>query len=51
MSKKNKPRWKEFIMYEQLARRHKQNGGSEYKVNRLHEKAREKEQKQKEETE
>lgn len=51
MSKKNKPRWKELNMYEQLARRYKQNGGSEYMVNWLHEKAREKEQEQKEGTE
>lgn len=48
MPKKNKPRWKNLNMYERLARRHKQNGGSEYMVNWLHEKAREKEQKQKE---
>lgn len=51
MPKKNKPRWKDLNMYERIARRSKQMGSSEFVVNYFHEKAREKEQKQKEETE
>ena len=43
MGKKNKPRWKNLNMYERLARRCKQCGGSEEWVEWLHQKAREKE--------
>lgn len=36
MGKKNKPRWKNLNMYERLARRCKQRGGSEEWVEWLH---------------
>lgn len=47
MPKKNKPRWKNLNVYERLARRHKQNGGSDEWVEWLHQKAKEKEQEEK----
>ena len=43
MSKENKPRWKSLNMYECLARRVKQRGGSDEIVEWLHQKSREKE--------
>lgn len=43
MGKKNKLRWKDLNMYERLARRCKQRGGSDEWVKWLHQRAKEKE--------
>ena len=43
MSKENKPHWKNLNMYERLARRVKQNGGSDDTVEWLKQKGKEKE--------
>lgn len=45
MGKKNKPCWKDLNMYERLARRCKQRGGSDEWVKWLHQRAKEKETK------